>query len=439
MIDMKWIERILIVLLAWFLASPVTSHAQMAGNKAVYDASGTNCPPCLPSTASVDASVVTGSDICQQIYNALQSIPGGPKVVDARGITTAASCSSSETPWLKSGIYLNQASTVLLPAGTITVSSSWILPNGTRLMGTQTATGGPGTTLLASGLSNNSAIIQFGDGHCGSTPCTGITVENLTLDGNGATNIIGILNQNSQFQSYVDHVSLYQILGTGLKISGSSASNSGPYSNITFDTGTFAGASGTVCAQINGLTGTRGLHDITCISRLNNAFNGILLDASNNSLEDVRIMGFDNGVLIGSLASAHGNVLFNIYGDTSPQSGPVVNVIDISGSTVSDLAIMGVANAGGPGTLTIRDNLTRTFLVDPVVAMYSLGRPGQGGAGFSRFTTSPNEASWSVGAGSPAPSTCTAQNRGSLYSNTSSSGGLLWVCENANPLWQQVE
>jgi hypothetical protein len=90
---------------------------------------------------------------------------------------------------------------------------------------------------------------------------TGVSVENLTLDGQ-AQSINGISNQYSQSNSYVNHVSLYQILGTGLLVSysgTSSATNSGPYSNLDFDTGGYSGTSSTVCASINGVSGTRGI------------------------------------------------------------------------------------------------------------------------------------------------------------------------------------
>jgi hypothetical protein len=64
-----------------------------------------------------------------------------------------------------------------------------------------------------------------------SSGCLSISIEKLILDGqeqqSGGGYIGGIVNQYSQ-ASYVDHVSLYQILGTGLSILGS-ASNSGPY------------------------------------------------------------------------------------------------------------------------------------------------------------------------------------------------------------------
>ena len=83
---------------------------------------------------------------------------------------------------------------------------------------------------------------------------------------------------------------LYQILGTGLSVSGS-ANNSGPYSNLTFDTGAYSGQNSTVCASITGLTATRGIHGLSCTSQALNAGTAILLDASNNSIEDVTIAG----------------------------------------------------------------------------------------------------------------------------------------------------
>ena len=73
------------------------------------------------------------------------------------------------------------------------------------------------------------------------------------------------------------------MLGTGLKVSGVNATDSGPYSNITFDVGSSPGSL-TQCAQIFGSNSTRGIHGITCIATPN-ATNAILLDAPTNSIE----------------------------------------------------------------------------------------------------------------------------------------------------------
>jgi len=117
--------------------------------------------------------------------------------------------------------------------------------------------------------------------------CTGISVENLNLDGEGRS-INGIVNQFAGNQSYVDHVSLYRILGTGLSLT-AGANQSGPYSNITYDLGGESGTSSTICANLNGLTGTRGIRGLSCISENNIPPAAVLLDSSNNSIEDVRI------------------------------------------------------------------------------------------------------------------------------------------------------
>jgi hypothetical protein len=430
-----------LILFGCFSISSITSHAQMAGNKAVYDASG-NCSPCLSSTATVDASVVNGSDVCQKIYNALQSIPAGPKVVDARGINSNLTCTGTETPWLKSGINAIVASTILLPARTITISSPWILPDGTRLIGQGTGTANTVQTVLQAPLNFSGTMIKMGDNvYCPAAGhiCHGISIEDLILDG-GGQGVGGILNTNSQELSYVNHVKLYQIMGIGLSVS-TSAQNSGPYTNITFDTGNLAPTLSTGCAQISGLTGTRGIHGLTCISSTISPAAAVYLDSSNNSIEDVLIEGFTDGIRVGSQGAARSNILFNIDGDTSQitatQAPATIAVIHISVNfPVADLSMMGIRNTGG-GSFTIKDDLTTTTLNDPSLAMYVLGKLGRGNTGYSRFTTSPNAASWSIGSGSPTSSTCAAQNRGSLYSNIGTSGSLLWVCETNG--WQNVK
>jgi hypothetical protein len=258
-------------------------------------------------------------------------------------------------------------------------------------------------------------------------------VENLTLNGQ-AQSTDGIINQYAQNNSYVNHVSLYEILGTGLLVSSSgtsTAANSGPYSNITFDTGGYSGTSSTVCAQILGLTGTLGIHGLSCTSE-SDVPAAVLLDSSNNSIEDVRIVGFYDGVRVGANSSAQSNVLINVIGDTAFPTAPTpVNAVHISSNhTVTDLSIMGLSNSGVSGTYTIQDDVTGPHLSDPTIGIYALGESASGG--YSRFTTSPNAAHWDVGSSYPTSSGCA---RGSLYSCTSStsctngsSTAALWVC-----------
>src|SRR6202030_2492546 len=77
----------------------------------------------------------------------------------------------------------------------IIISSLWILPSNTHLIGegdgipmysSGTLISTPGTTIqAASGFSGT--MIQFGSSSpvCPSSGCSGISVENLTLDGQG--------------------------------------------------------------------------------------------------------------------------------------------------------------------------------------------------------------------------------------------------------------
>jgi len=239
-------------------------------------------------------------------------------VIDARGVRGATNLTCTHgSPWTEGVNTVSLPSTILLPATggatptpiIIPNSSPWILPANTHLIGEGDGTSGgstTGTTIqAASGFSGS--MIQFGSPSCppvnGVPICTGISVENLTLDGQGQSAVNGIANAFSQDGSYVNHVSLYQILGTGLQItaSGSSnANNSGPYSNITFDTGGSSGLASTVCASIYSVSGTHGIHGLNCNSETNDANAAVLLDASNNSIQDVRIVGFYDGIRVGA-------------------------------------------------------------------------------------------------------------------------------------------
>jgi len=256
----------------WFSASPADAQA---GSNAVYNSSG-NCStssPCTPSTAFIDASAVTQhADLCDTIYRSILSPPTYPAagaVIDARGVGGSALACTHGTPWFESGTgYVNKPATILLPAATITIAKTWILPNNTHLIGEATnapgSTGNLQTTIQTSSSSFTGAMIQFGDSNCPTTGCTGISVEQVTLHGSLAT-ANGIVNQNSGPQSYVDHVNMYQLLGTGLLVSGSGAYDSGPYNNITFNVAGTPNSS-TVCVQILNAGKTRGIHGLTCIS-----------------------------------------------------------------------------------------------------------------------------------------------------------------------------
>jgi hypothetical protein len=259
---------IVAVLVCWLSAFPVFVDAQGTLSQNAICSSSSGCSTTVGSPAFIDASMLLppnsttlGRDLCDAIYRLLTGFTGFPPypstgaVIDARGITGATNLTCTHgSPWTES-TSVSVPSTILLPAGTIVIPTTWVLPNNTTLIGVGDNL--PASTSAASSTTiqackntcsfTGSDMIDFGSPVLCAPMCNSVSVENLTLDGQGQT-INGIVNANSQTGSYVDHVSLYQILGTGLLVE-SNANNSGPYSNITFDTGGYSGAPSTVCAR----------------------------------------------------------------------------------------------------------------------------------------------------------------------------------------------
>jgi hypothetical protein len=433
-------------------ARPSSAQApNVTGYNAVYNSSGST----TSSPSFIDASVsqkVNHTDMCATIYNILTSAypnpayPTAGAVIDARGISgSALTCAAGTTPWNNGATTVSAPANILLPAGTIVIPTPWVLPPQTHLIG-QGDNPSSGTVIQActstpcTNSFSGTAMIQFGASSCAAISCPGESVEKLILDGqgrqSGGSYISGIVNQSSVL-SYVDHVSLYQILGTGLSISGS-ASNSGPYTNINFDTGGYSGLAGTVCASINGLTNTRGIRGLSCTSRTTMAIgSAVLLDSPSNLVKDVTIMGFHDGILVGANAPAQSNVLVNIIGDTAGCTtictAAPVRAIHISSNqtnnspNVQDLSILGVGNDMPSGTYTIWDDLTGAEISDAFVGLYVLGKSVNNG--YARFTTSPGYATWAVGNGQPS-GPCA---QGSLYSCTNATAATcdnfaLWGC-----------
>ncbi len=250
--------------------------------------------------------------------------------------------------------------------------------------------------------------------------CPAIQIEHLRLDGQGISGVNGIVNGFSQERSGLTDISLVNIQGTALEI-GINASNSGPYSNLTIsNVGT--------CIKIDsGVTHTRGIYGLTCTPTVSSQA-AILVDGNNSSIEDVVITGgaSQDGILIGSIGNAQGNVLFNVSGNG------LKNAIELS-ANASDTTILAVTKSGTGGT--VKDDRTGgTTIGDANLSMYILGDPVQENTsgtaatiGYSRFTTSTglNAATWLVGPGSPG-GTCAI---GDLFSQTSGTGTTtLWGC-----------
>jgi hypothetical protein len=390
-------------------------------------------------------------------------------VIDARGIRqnifspnipNNLACTGSQTPWVQGTQTFANPSTILLPAGEIITNATWVLPSMTKLIGVGAPDpGDPAkireTTIMASAtFPPSTAILQMGGSgmpsvcplNINKNPiCTGIVISNLILNGGlvgNGNSIDGIDNFNAQEGSFVEHVNMYFLGGTGLNLgkdpnSPNSAIHSGPYSDIWFEA---SGATGlaltTACVRIKGF-GPRGIHGITCAgSPTNTPLAAIYLDGSNVSIEDVHVEGFQDGIVVGATGQALSNVVFNVTG-VSSENGNVKNTVHIcnpsnpapnsactSGTwTVVDLSLQAIAVGGSPLPNSIEDDLTSTTLTDMTVGLYAIGQRVTD-SGVSRFSTSANTPAWRVGSGMPF-GVC---KQGSLFSNTNGTSPTLYVC-----------
>lgn len=462
------------------MGNPQNANAQSKGWNAVYGSGSNNV---AASYAIVDATQYgSGSDICAMINNVFVAYnPSAPfgVVVDARGVTTPSTCSgTNDYPWYELVATIPNmgfSNVVLLPAGTITIGATWILPSNTHLIGQ-----GPTTTVIQAASSfSQSDMIDMGEenqsGPCAISvavyDCPGIVIEHLKLVGNGSGSankpVYGINNCCAQEISSVNDVFITNVV-TGLALTDSFSENSGPYTNLLI--------SGTnTCLAIgpstsgNNMINTRGVHGLSCVVASTSTA-AITIDAPNNSLEDVSISGPSgaDGILIGSKnVPAEGNTLINIQG-----SG-LQNVIHISSQTnsnpnnnsgncpylmsgsvfdVCDLTILGVANSGS--TNTIRDDLTisgtPTTLKDSTLGVYVLGENIPSGSappnyvGYTRYTTATtagdiNGPSWLVGPNGPT-GTCAV---GTLFSCTGTTtacrSAALWQCVGGSTPWQAIQ
>jgi hypothetical protein len=171
-------------------AFPIRANAQGAQGQNAFCSSSPLCPTTAGSSAFIDASMfvgnVTGPTFCS-VLNFILNSPKYPPVgavIDARGLpSTTASMTCSTSPWGSGSGYLNVPSVVLLPAGTITISVPWVLPGNTKLIGIATSGNNSllDTTIQAS--FGSGAVLQFGDSHCPSSGCQGISVEPLSISG----------------------------------------------------------------------------------------------------------------------------------------------------------------------------------------------------------------------------------------------------------------
>jgi hypothetical protein len=480
-----------LILFGLAVVVPIVANAQSAsaGNKGVYQNSTTVAPSLVWIDASAFWTTSMGNppDICLILKTILTSsystgYPNGA-VIDARGLynssSTGGSIACTGTPF-DNLTAAPPPTTILLGPTAIQISSTWTLPNNTRIVGE-----GQNTVLSCCTASfSGSFIIEMGSStFCPLTGCTSVGIEHLVLDASQNTGppfVGGIDNKWSQGSSYVNDVNLHQFGTDGLYIAAMSpgiypgAANSGPYSNITYSS---SGSGTPVCIDVEAQT--QGLHGITCLGDSTTGGNkentGIYVNASNNTIEDVHIESFWDGIEIGNIASpAVANVVVsNVTGITSGSTcgstcqvtntvhicGPNAHAVadlgqcSITNGTVKDITILHAMMNSAPPSTTVQDDVTGTSIVrcrpceQPLsTALYVLGEQDDGGTSgfvaYSRFAinpASPASASnygpdssyvptWGLG-GSAVTAGSSCLTPGALYSNTSgSSGSSVYVC-----------
>jgi hypothetical protein len=529
-----------LLLLAALSTMPNLATAQVPvisgnpANNAVY-LKTTTVASIVPSTAYIDASAYyTGTvpDICQILYNILTCsttscatgytvYPSGGAVIDARGIITNApplQCSVNPFPG-SSGASV--PSTILLPATSISIHTPWVLPSNTRLVGEGSFFV---TTLEVDPNFPQTAtpMIAMGSSSLCSPTCTGISIEHLKLQAQADDQTFratdGIDNAYAGDASYVKDVGFTNFGAlsstgsiqtpcspnggpvTALCI-GPNATYSGPYSDLNFaasnqcspanctqvingqKTAVNCTCEPTACVQIQAQI--RGLHGITCTASAsqNNKNSApmaaIYLDSYNDTIENVHVEGFSDGIVVGDNPPAvtpnvSGNTIANVTSAFGSNSGPVWNAVHIcnpassppsqtdacqtvTGTTVSNISLFQIQSAGaGTGTTflahAIQDDLTGQTLnalaFPTFVGMYIVGAPiGTFGTStaYTRFTTSPGPNStsgtsvatptWGIGTNAT-PGSCS--NIGAIYTNTSGTDktNTIFVCTSGS--WTHV-
>lgn len=357
------------------------------------------------------------------------------------------------------------------------MNATWTLPNNVRLVGESAFT----VLEDQSSTFTGSNLITMGSSGCSSSMiCSGISVEHLQLKQTNHS-LGGIVNQYAEQSSYVNDVTLQNLGGTGILIE---APNSGPYTDIVFiadpNMSSCSGTSCPVCVDIEAQT--QGLHGITCHGNAATAVYvpdqdvsaGIRVNASNNSLEDVHIEAFWDGIRVGDEVSATANniVLLNVHGSKDPY-GTVTNVVHICGGlpssqygmcphygSVSNLTVLGANDLNNTSytscppmspytcSTAIQDDVTGTSIAAAAstgntatgiqVGFYALGGEiGTSSGIYSRFaitasftpaTDGTPTPSWGVGTTAVGGSSCLTP--GALYSNTLANSGTssVYVC-----------
>jgi hypothetical protein len=496
----------LLVLLAWWSGAPNGAQGQQ-GDNAVYNASSACCQA---STAFIDATAfcampggcTTSDDFCSVVNQALKTLPSTGGVVDARGVNPGANNTCVNSPFTTPNS-ITTPSTVLLPPGPIYIHAPWVMPNQTRISGEGRKTlviacssTLPVTPTNPCGSSNfnfdsTDSIIEMGSASLCSTPCTGVSIEHVLVEGNNiGPALTGIYNASSGDGSYVNDVTVKWLEGNGILASGANAAASGPYTNLDIEAGGSGGKKNnnnpagpwgtdctlqttlpceqttTACVQLD--TPTRGLHGITCTADgVPEA--AIYVGANTNTVEDVHVEGNIDSIRVGDNALASGNTAnaagITILDITSASGGPTsgsvqtgIHICAPGSSTcssnagqVTDVSVYQTQMFTTFNKPVIQDDVTSTTLegnnASPGIAEYELGQPLAGGntrfaVGGDSVSASTEAPTWGVAALGNSTSPSGNCQPGTILSNTTGTSPLgnpdtIWVCNPSN-VWKAI-
>jgi len=334
--------------------------------------------------------------------------------------------------------------TVLLPASTIVMTGTWLLPDNVRLVGegdltilddTAMAGTGGGCCVYNSVTKLGGAMIQMGPAPAPGSDCSslspstysGISIEHVKLQTKYAPGAyFGIDNECAQTSSYVNDVGMSNVYGTGIRV-GPGAANSGPYTNLSITIpkgeGSGCGSDGASCVDLEAQT--QGLHGLTCLGNdatdvIASTNPGVIVNASNNSLKDIHVESFWDAIAIGATSSDVSNIIVsNVLTSKSGGCGAgTENAVHICGppitgspfgacysnglfGSVQDVTVSGVSNLTPTGNVmgrtSIQDDQTDTTIQSctsascsvPITSgIYALGRIN-GGNTYSRFAINP--------------------------------------------------
>ncbi len=419
------------------LVSTPQTQAQISGGVEGQPVIATAGATATSDAAYFDAYVGTGgasggTDICTRIssaWNSVLSSTATSAVIDARGFTGPWTCNNTNGPFAPSSGKVPHG---LLLLGNVNIAAdmTWVIPTQTEVRGI--GTGGPsGSTYPYNTIIHNAGsqttVLQMGASTGG--PYFGVVISHLTVDCLGVTNCTGIVNDESEENSSVHDVEIWNSPLYGLHVSAyntsdpthPAATNSGPYQNIQVGyVAATCPCTSAIGIQVDGpgsLIGTadyarvvREFNDIT-VSGSGAAANtscgysgnggsaiatGVVIFGVSTAFTNSHIEYTCNGMQIGtsnaSLCSGysgscdtHGVVVSNMSIGTLTGGGNAITVGNPGNATPlsADVTIIGIGNQANASS-TLVDNTTGTTLTyakDPYIGLYALGHCATAGSG----------------------------------------------------------